>query len=202
MEFILYSSTDSDRSRCVEWALNYKNIDYQRIEIGPDERMSTYLRVNPFAYLPTLSVDGLYIKEPLAILECLEELFPSKPLFGQNVFDRACIRQICEYVVTTIQAPLQRSAIKMLRQEISEEQLTEYRRDWVYEGLVKLKSQLCNQSQFMVSHYFSLADIFLAVTYQQGRLFGVNALPFYERHLQWLYQTPDICASEPAKLAM
>lgn len=201
MEFILYSSTDSDRSRCVEWALNYKNIDYQRVEIGPDEQMSSYLRINPFAYLPTLSADGFYIKEPLAMLEYLEEVFPSKPLLGRNVFDRTYIRQICEYVITTIQAPIRRSVIKALHAEMSEQELIEYRRDWVYEGLVRLKSQLCNQSDFMVSHYFSIADIFLAVTYQQARLFGVNPLPFYERHLHRLYQTPAIQMSEPTRLS-
>ncbi|CAG9297198.1 glutathione S-transferase family protein [Celerinatantimonas diazotrophica] len=201
MEFILYSSTSSERSRCVEWALNYKNIDYQRIEIEPDEQMSSYLRINPFASLPTLGADGFYIKEPLAILEYLEEVFPSKPLLGRNVFDRTYIRQICEYVITTIQAPMRRSVIKMLYEDMSEEQLVEYRRNWVSECLVKLKSQLCNQSDFMVSYYFSLADIFLAVTYQQGQLLGINPLPFYERHQQWLDQIPRISSSEPTKLA-
>ena len=58
MDVILYSAKGSNSSERVEWVLNYKQITYQRIEVGNEALAGSYLNINPFGYVPALSVDG------------------------------------------------------------------------------------------------------------------------------------------------
>jgi hypothetical protein len=51
MDVILYSAKGSNSSERVEWVLNYKQITYQRIEVGNEALAGSYLNINPFGYV-------------------------------------------------------------------------------------------------------------------------------------------------------
>ncbi len=72
MAILLYSAKGSNSSERVEWVLNFKQIAYDRIEVSSNELTTTYLDINPFGYVPALSVDGLIYSESIAIIEYLE----------------------------------------------------------------------------------------------------------------------------------
>ncbi len=88
MEVSLYSAKGSNSAERVEWVLNFKVIDYERIEISSDELATTYLDINPFGYVPSLRVDGSIFSESMAIVEYLEERFPYPGLFGKSLNEK------------------------------------------------------------------------------------------------------------------
>ena len=168
MDIRLYSAQGSNSSERVEWTLNYKAISYQRIEVSGAELRSSYLQINPFGYVPTISMDGYLISESMAIIECLEDLFPDRPLLGHSIFHRATVREVCEYVNSSIHSPQNRTVLKALRPELSEQDKRQFRGEWITSCLQTLAAKLCQQSRFAIGESFTVADIFVATIYKKS----------------------------------
>lgn len=82
--------------RRVRIAVREKNIACEEIEIdlpGGATRAEEFRRLNPFGQVPVLEDDGLVIYESLAILEYLEERFPTPALLAADTGARARTRQ-------------------------------------------------------------------------------------------------------------
>ena len=197
MNVILYGAQGSNSSERVEWTLNYKVIAYQRIEVTNAELHSSYLQINPFGYVPAISIDDHVISESMAIIECLEELFPDSPLLGRSIFHRAAIREICEYVNSSIHSPQNRSVLKALRPEFAEQDKRQFRGEWITSCLQTLEVKLCQQSGFAVAADFSAADIFVATIYKKALQHGMKSVGFYDQHLNWLRRNRKISDAEP-----
>mgnify|MGYP003651632580 CR=1 FL=1 len=95
MEIILYSADGSNSSQRVEWALRYKKIPY-KVHLNDSNSFGAY------GYVPAISIDGAIVSESMAILELLEETYPAIPLLAKQALERAKIREVCEYVNSTI----------------------------------------------------------------------------------------------------
>ncbi|MBF9003152.1 MULTISPECIES: glutathione S-transferase family protein [Vibrio] len=197
MKIILYSADGSNCSQRVEWALNYKKTPYQRIEVTQDMMHGSYLELSAFGYVPAISIDGYIICESVAIIECLEELMPNPPLLGRSLFERASIREVCEFVNGTIHTPQNRSVLQVIRPDINEQEKRQLRADWISSCLNKLEDRLCLKSAYAVGGSFSAADIFVASIYKKARYQNKIYLPFYERHLDHLRIHEAIESSEP-----
>ncbi|KIE20231.1 hypothetical protein SE23_15030 [Vibrio sinaloensis] len=74
-QITLYSARGSNSSQRVEWALNYKNIDYQRVEVLSEELTSSYLEINPFGIY---EID--FYTEHLQYLRSHSSIADSEPL--------------------------------------------------------------------------------------------------------------------------
>ncbi|CAG8998651.1 MAG: hypothetical protein CENE_00606 [Candidatus Celerinatantimonas neptuna] len=197
MDLSLYSAQGSNSSERVEWALNFKCIPYSRIEVSHQELTSSYLNINPYGYVPCIDIDGRLIAESMAIIECIEELFPEKRLLGHSVFQRAQVREICEYVNSSIHAPQNRTVLKAIRPDLNDATKRKLRGEWIERCLEKLQQRLWKESHFAVGAAFSLADIFVASIYKKAIWHGADELALYDGHLAWLREHPDIANSEP-----
>lgn len=197
MEIILYSAIGSNSSERVEWTLNYKSIPYKRVEVSSHELSTTYLKINPFGYVPTISIDGTLISESMAIIECLEELFPQRTLLGKNWGERAAIREICEFVNSSIHAPQNRTVLKTYRPELTEKEKQELRGTWITQCLIKLSPKLWTASNFTVGSSFSVADIFVASIYKKACQHGALRQENYDKYLSWLRGQEHASDSEP-----
>lgn len=197
MNIILYSAIGSNSSERVEWALNYKSIIYKRIEVYSHELSTTYLKINPFGYVPAISIDGTLISESMAIIECLEELHPKGALLGQTWIERAAIREICEYVNSSIHAPQNRTVLKSFRPELTENKKRELRGSWIKQCLTKLSPKLWKESNFAIGNSFSAADIFVASIYKKSCQHGAFRQKNYDKYLNWLNGQEQVSASEP-----
>ncbi|MGF1889680.1 glutathione S-transferase N-terminal domain-containing protein [Photobacterium profundum] len=197
MDIILYSAVGSNSSERVEWALNYKSLPYKRMEVPSNELSTTYLKINPFGYVPTISIDGILISESMAIIECLEELYPKRALFGQTWAERAAIREVCEYVNSSIHAPQNRTVLKAFRPELTENEKREFRGSWIVQCLTKLSPKLWNTSNFAIGSSFSVADIFVASIYKKSCQHGAVRLEDYDKYLNWLSGQEQVSSSEP-----
>ena len=100
----------SSASWRVRYGLAIKGIAAELVPVNllkSEEKENTYLKLNPAGYLPCLALEGKPpLGESLAILEWLEENYPTPSFFVGDSFDRAKIRQMAESINSGIQ-PLQ-----------------------------------------------------------------------------------------------
>ncbi|WCE32413.1 glutathione S-transferase family protein [Vibrio sp. SCSIO 43137] len=185
-EIKLYSAQGSNCSERVEWLLNFKGLLYERVEVDDLQPGSHFRSINPFGYVPAISLDGYLIAESMAIAECVEELYPLPVLFGDNWQQRALTREICEYVNSTIHAPQNRSVLSALRPELADTAKRVLRGEWISAKLEILKPKLWKESNFAVGNRFSLADIFVATIYKKAIQHGAAPIAGYKSHLEWL----------------
>ncbi|EKO3849821.1 glutathione S-transferase family protein [Vibrio harveyi] len=197
MEVSLYSAKGSNSAERVEWVLNFKGIDYERIEISSDELATTYLDINPFGYVPSLRADGSIFSESMAIVEYLEERFPYPGLFGKSLNEKTHIRRVCEYVNSSIHSPQNRTALRFMRPELDETSKRELRGVWIMRCLEKLSASICRESGFAVGKDFSVADIFVASIYKKALQHGCTRNSFYDKHLMYIRANDRVVVSEP-----
>ncbi|WNJ95526.1 glutathione S-transferase N-terminal domain-containing protein [Vibrio ruber] len=197
MDILLYSAKGSNSSERVQWVLNFKGIPYQIVEVSSQALNSTYLTINPFGYVPSLSVDGVVFSESMAITEYLEERFPRRSLLGENLNEKTHIRRVCEYVNGSIHSPQNRTVLQFLRPDLDEVSKRQLRGEWIMHCLEKLSTSLCHESGYAIGHGFSLADIFVASIYKKALQHGCCGHAFYNRHLMFIRQNDSVMASEP-----
>ncbi|AKB04433.1 glutathione S-transferase N-terminal domain-containing protein [Vibrio cholerae] len=197
MDLSLYSAKGSNSSERVEWMLNFKGIQYERIEVSSDDLATTYRVMNPFGYVPSLLVDGLVFTESMAIAEYLEERFPTSPLLGQSLEEKTKIRSVCEYVNSSIHSPQNRTVLNFFRPDLDEISKRKVRGEWIMLCLDKLSQTICNESGFIIGRTFSLADIFVASIYKKALQHGYVESEFYNNHLIYIRKNERVAVSEP-----
>lgn len=197
MDLVLYSAVGSNSSERVEWALNYKGISYNRVEVTSQELKTSYLAINPFGYVPSLSVDGVVLSESMAIVEYVEEVFTGFSLLGNEPQIRADVRRVCEFVNSTIHSPQNRTVLGFLRPDLEEASKRAMRGEWITRSLDKLRPSICLDSSFAIGHQFTLADIFIASIYKKALQHGSAPIPFYDSHLNNLRSIEHIADAEP-----
>ena len=194
---ILYTAKGSNSSERVEWVLNFKNITYTKIEVEGEEIVSKYLTINPYGYVPSIEIEGNFISESMAIIELLEELYKYPSIFPNNSLEKAMVREVCEFVNSTIHAGQNKTLLKYLREKITEPEKKELRKNWIKINLIKLEKKLWLKSSFAIGNNFSLADIFIASIYKKALQHGLEAIIKYEKHLNFLRKDAKIAKSEP-----
>jgi len=94
-----HASSTSYRTRIV---LNLKGLDYEYIPIRLDKGEhlgESYGRINPMRGVPTLELDsGVRLYQSGAIIEYLEEVFPTPPLMPKDPAERAHVRALADIV--------------------------------------------------------------------------------------------------------
>ena len=93
-----HASSTSYRTRIV---LNLKGLQYEYIPIRLDkgEHLSdAYGKINPMRGVPTLDADGVLLYQSSAIIEYLEEVYPSPALLPKDANGRARVRALAAIV--------------------------------------------------------------------------------------------------------
>ena len=84
MALTLYTYWRSSASHRVRLALGFKGLAYEPVFVNllkGEQRGDEYRAKNPIGHLPCLVVDGVKYLESTAIIELLEDLYPSPPLY-------------------------------------------------------------------------------------------------------------------------
>lgn len=194
----LYIAPNSNTSDRVLWACAYKNIACEQVDIRHMSK-EEYLTINPYGYVPALELDGQLISESMAIVEYIEDVYPEPALLPASPLFRAQVREVCEYVNSTVHPAQNRSVLNFLRPELTPETMKELRAQWLTFSLQRLGQRLWLKSQFAVGNTFTLADIFVGVMYKRALGQGVAAedLMAFSRHLDFLFQHSDIQSAAP-----
>lgn len=184
----LYTYCKSTAAYRVRIALNVKNIAYKPIYVhllkdGGENYQAEYLNVNPQAMVPTLKVDDHIITQSMAILEYLEETYPTPDLLTNSPNSRADVRSYAQIIACDIH-PLNNLRIlqyleKELRQD-STAKMAWYKR-WIAEGFAALETRLADNpltGECCVGDKPTLADLCLIPQVYNANRFECDMTPY------------------------
>ncbi len=180
----LYSYWRSSSSWRVRIALHLKGIpfDYRPVDLRQGAQFSPEHRArNPMSQVPVLEVEQSgqtrHLAQSMAILEWLEERYPTPPLLPGTDYDRARVRGLAEHVNSGIQ-PYQNSAtLKWLKGRTPGLE-TEWVKHWLGSGLAVLEAAVkSGAGRFCHGDTVTMADVYLVPQLYGARRFGVDLAP-------------------------
>lgn len=198
----LYSYWRSSCSWRVRIALNLKGLSYEYAPVhlvkdGGEQNSEAYRALNPMRTVPTLEVtEGgrvRHLAQSLAILEYLEERYPSPALLPKDAWGRAHVRMLAELVNSGIQ-PLQNlSVLQRIKGELKGDDRA-WCAHWIERGLTAFQTAVKETAgTYCHGDTVSFADICLVPQLYGARRFGVDLKPY-----ELLTRIEAACASLPA----
>jgi len=177
----LYSYFRSSAAYRVRIALNLKSLDYRIIPVhlirgGGENNRPEYLRKNPLALVPTLETEEGVLIQSLAILEYLEERYPTPSLLPTDPVGRAYVRGIAQTIACEIHPLNNLRVLHYLTGQmgVDEAGKLNWYRHWIQDGLSgveKLLSNNANKAGFCYGERPTFADCCLVPQVYNARRF-------------------------------
>lgn len=203
----LYTFFRSSAAFRVRIALNIKNVPYESIPKGllkNEHRASDYLALNPQGLIPALDVGNAVLSQSLAIIEYLNDKYPSPPLLPPGPIDRARVRSMALAIACDIHPLNNLRVLNYLRSEFKQDDagVNAWCRHWIAEGFKGLEIQareLSSDNRYCYGDSATLADVLLVPQMFNARRFGTDLAPFptltaISAHLESL---PAFAAARP-----
>jgi maleylpyruvate isomerase len=200
----LYTYWRSTSAWRVRIALAWKGVPHETevvplIGTGAQQNTEAFRALNPSAQVPVLVLneegEGGHprrIAQSMAILEFLEERWPSPPLLPNDPWLRARARQLAEIVNSGIQ-PLQNLATTERLREMGGDP-DAWRTHFIARGLAALERAASETAgRFLVGDAPSFADIYLVPQLYNARRFGIELVPY-----PTLTRIDETCRALPA----
>ncbi len=183
MQLTLHHYWRSSCSWRVRWALALKEVAYKSVPVNllkGEQNELAYLKLNPSGQVPCLIVDGKPLSESIAIIEWLDETFPTHPLLPKDPWQRAELRSFCQMIAAGIQ-PLANLRVQQYVSKDADKK-AEWSRHFVTEGLVPVETMLRKFSSdgkaFCFGDKPTLADLFLIPQIYNAHRVGVDMSRF------------------------
>jgi maleylacetoacetate isomerase len=188
--FNYYRSSASFRVRI---ALHLKQLEYKAIPIhlvknGGEQYSEEYQAINPHSLVPALQDENKIITQSAAIIEYLDELYPSPRLLPTDPYKKALVRAFALSIAADIHPLNNLRVLKYLTEElaISEEQKNKWYQHWIVTGLSALEKRLSALNcagKYCFGDTVTMADVFLIPQMYNARRFAcdVSAYPVLTR---------------------
>ncbi|AKT38581.1 maleylacetoacetate isomerase [Chondromyces crocatus] len=171
----------------VRIALAYKGIEHEYIPVniirdGGEQHLDTYGAVNPMRQVPVLEIEvggaPLRLAQSLAIIEFLDERFPTPRLLPEDRYLRARTRQLAEIINAGIQ-PFQNLGTSLhLREAFGVDDKT-FSHRYIERGLAAFQAVAEETAgRYCVGDEVSMADACLVPQLYASRRFGVDVSPY------------------------
>ncbi len=180
----LYDYVRSSAAYRVRIALALKGLNAAKAEIhlvrgGGEQNGAAYKRVNPQALVPSLTVNGSTLTQSIAIIEYLDEMYPSPALLPSDAVYRAQVRAMTFAVAADIHPIQNLRVLNYLRQELAqpEDKVMDWARHWIMSGLSALEelvNRAAAQGLYCFGNTVSMADICLAPQMVNARRFKAD----------------------------
>ena len=182
----LYTYFRSSAAFRVRIALNLKGLGYEAVFVHlakGQHREREYVEVNPQALLPTLELDdGRRLVQSLAIMEWLEEKYPAPPLLPREPIARSRVRSLAYLVACEIHPLNNLRVLQHLKRALgqSQEQIDNWYRHWIADGLAKLEADLSRPGTAEFCHGDSptLADCCLVPQIFNAKRYNSDLTPY------------------------
>lgn len=173
----LYHYWRSSSSWRVRWGLIIKNIEYRSIPVNllhGEQQSQDFLTMNPAGFVPALEVNGRFYGESLALLEWLEEAFPSPAILPKDPLDKMMVRQMALQIACNTQ-PIQNLSVLRAHSENKDKQ-SEWARRWITKGLDAYEKLLESgqPGNFSFGNNVTMADLCLVPQVYNARRFGID----------------------------
>lgn len=194
----------------VRIALGLKGLDWQAhfvhlVKEGGQHHSAAYKALNPTGLVPTFEQDDFVLNQSLAIIEYLDEQYPTPALLPGDAQARAHIRALAYDVACDIHPINNLRVLKYLEQHLhlDAEQRKQWYVHWVATGLEAFEKQLAAHAQsgdFCYGHTPTLADICLVPQVFNAHRFGYSTdhLPRLNTAVQACSQLAAFIQAEPA----
>jgi maleylacetoacetate isomerase len=153
-----YTYFRSSAAYRVRIALNLKQLDYTAVPVhllrgGGEQHAPQYRELNPLELLPSLQDDALTVIQSLAILEYLEETYPSPALLPPDGPGRARVRALALAIACDIHPLNNLRVLRYLENSlgVDAQRRTEWSRHWISEGFAAIEQLL--SKPLMVGQY-------------------------------------------------
>jgi maleylacetoacetate isomerase len=183
----LYTFFRSSTSYRLRIALALKGLEYQAHFVSlpkMQHRAPDYMAVNPQGLLPTLvEPDGAVLVQSLAMLEYLDETYPSPRLVPEDRLERAYIRTLAQIVACDIHPLNNVRVLKFLgaRFNLPESEVNAWYAHWVAEGLASFEATLTQHGRhglYCLGDVLTLAEICLVPQVANARRFNCDLSPY------------------------
>ncbi|RFB65631.1 MULTISPECIES: maleylacetoacetate isomerase [unclassified Herbaspirillum] len=188
MTIHLYSYFRSSASYRVRIALHLKGQSYDTVPVhllnnGGEQYAPAFSALNPQSLVPVMEEEGRHITQSLAILEYLEERFPTPALLPPGLLDRAHVREISLAIACDIHPLNNLRVLRMLKQElgVTEEVKQQWIQHWIALGFGALEKQLAASTQrgrFCFGDTPTMADCCLIPQIFNARRFNVDMMRY------------------------
>ncbi len=174
----LYSYCKSSASYRVRIALNLKHLNYSLIPVNllkNEQNSKEYRKKNPMGLVPALEVDGHILTQSLAILEWLDDNYPSPSIIPGDSYRKAQIRATAYMVACDIQ-PIQN--LRVLKHLIAEYEVDQSGKEkwikhWISMGFDAVERDI-EAAPFCFGEHPSIADICLIPQTYNARRFNLD----------------------------
>lgn len=192
----LYSFFRSGTSHRLRIALNLKCLtpDYIPVDLRVDEQAGApYKAINPQGLVPALEIDdGQVLIQSPAIIEWLEERYPTPALLPADPEARAHVRAVAAIVGCDVHPINNRRILQYLRKQFSADEtaVNAWCATWITAGFAAIEALLAKDKgrrDFCFGGAPTLADVYLIPQVESARRFGVD-----------MGQWPLICAVDAA----
>ncbi|NNF17386.1 MAG: maleylacetoacetate isomerase [Gammaproteobacteria bacterium] len=186
-ELVLHNYFRSSTSIRVRAALNLKGLDYLYAAyalLQSEHRAHAYLTLNPQGLVPALQISPeKVLTQSLAIIEYLDEVYPTPRLLPEDALGRARVRALAMIIGCDIHPLNNLRVLQALRKDFaaSDGQVTTWFQTWVHEGFAALENRLDHESEtgaFCHGDEPGLADICLYAQVLNNQRFNVDMTPF------------------------
>ena len=184
----LYTYFRSSAAYRVRIGLNLKGLAVDSVPVhlikdGGQQLGAEYRAVNPNALVPALQDEGTTITQSLAILEYLDESYPTPPLLPVTPAARARVRALALQIACDIHPLNNLRVLKYLVKEagVSEEVKNAWYVHWVQQGFTALELQLAGSPEtgrFCHGDQPTLADCLLVPQVFNAVRFNIDMGPY------------------------
>lgn len=178
----LYSFWRSGTSHRTRIALNLKGLstDYVAVHLGKEEHLKdAFKAVNPQQLVPALDTGSEVLIQSPAILEWLEEQYPTPALLPTDATGRARVRALAAIVGCDIHPINNRRILEYLRKTFgaNEDAINAWCGTWIGAGFDAYEALLAADTargRFSYGNTPSLADCYLIPQVESARRFKVD----------------------------
>lgn len=207
----LYSYWRSSAAYRVRIGLNLKGLPYETVPVhlirdGGQQHTAQYLQTNPQALVPVLVHGQRRMRQSLAILEYLDEMWPQPSLLPGDARTRQRARALAQLVACDIHPLNNLRVLQYLDNEwsVPQSERDQWVRHWVETGFAAAEQLLAENpgtGSFCGGELPGLADCCLVPQVYNARRFGVDMgrYPIIERIEQACLALPAFDAARPER---
>lgn len=204
----LYSYWRSSASYRVRIALALKGLTIEQLPVNLAQGVQSgkaFKGVNPQGFVPALQLDsGQIIGQSLAIIDYLEETYPTPHLLPAAPEHRAYVRQLANLVCSDIHPLNNLRVLNYLKDnlKVTEEQKKAWIAHWIQSGFEAMETLIEHSGlagECCHGNQPSLADLCLIPQIYNARRFGVSqdAYPTLQRIEKYCLAQPAFMAAHP-----
>ncbi len=184
----LYSYWRSSAAYRVRIGLNLKGLPYDIMPVhllrnGGEQRTPEFREANPQGLVPVLQHGQRTLRQSMAILEYLDEMWPERPLLPATARDRQRVRALAQVIACDIHPLNNLRVLQYLEHEwgVPQAERETWAKHWMAEGFAAFEALLHDHPStgaFCDGEVPTLADCCLVPQVYNARRFGLDLSPY------------------------